>query len=156
MQFQCQFTQINCLVADSRKRSRGLSARVPQSGTLALSSVWHLALWHSALFGTWHFGTQLCLALGTLALSSIWHLALWHSALFGTWHSGTRGWTGTWQSRSVYRLAVDGGPTLCRFRRIFYNGTRFARCFSLDADFDEDRQLPSPLLASPRCSGQGH
>src|SRR5205823_6120936 len=26
-------------------------------GTLALSSVWHLALWHSARFGTWHFGT---------------------------------------------------------------------------------------------------
>src|SRR5438105_2273597 len=58
------------------------SAKVPQSGTLALSSVWHLALWHSALFGTWHFGTQLCLALGTLALSSVWHLALWHSSLF--------------------------------------------------------------------------
>src|SRR5437773_451620 len=40
-------------------------------GTLALSSVWHLALWHSAPFGTWHFGTQLRLALGTLALESI-------------------------------------------------------------------------------------
>src|SRR5438552_9049297 len=93
MQFQCQFTQISCLVADSRKRSRGLSARVPQSGTLALSSVWHLALWHSALFGTWHFGTQLCLALGTLALSSVWHLALWHSALFGTDET-----SGTWHS----------------------------------------------------------
>src|SRR5437870_1818426 len=79
MQFQCQFTQINCLVADSRTRSSGLSAAVSQS-----------APWHSALFGTWHFGTQLCLALGTLALSSVWHLALWHSALFGTWHSGTQ------------------------------------------------------------------
>src|SRR5438132_3941812 len=45
-------------------------------GTLALSSVWHLALWHSTPFGTWHFGTQLRLALGTLALSSVWHLAL--------------------------------------------------------------------------------
>src|SRR5947209_12958582 len=53
--------------------------QVPHSGTLALSSVWHLALWHSAPFGTWHFGTQLRLALGTLALSSVWHLALWHS-----------------------------------------------------------------------------
>src|SRR5437870_13851298 len=52
--------------------------QVPHSGTLALSSVWHLALWHSALFGTWHFGTQLRLALGTLALSSVCHLALWH------------------------------------------------------------------------------
>src|SRR5207302_11152017 len=40
----------------------GSECQVPQSGTLALSSVWHLALWHSALFGTWHFGTQLCLA----------------------------------------------------------------------------------------------
>jgi len=48
-----------------------------------------LALWHSARFGTWHFGTQLGLALGTLALSSVWHLALWHSARFGTWHFGT-------------------------------------------------------------------
>src|SRR5438309_1504820 len=69
MQFQCQFTQINCLVADSRKRSRGAEC---QSATI------------------WHFGTQLCLALGTLALSSVWHLALWHSALFGTWHFGTQ------------------------------------------------------------------
>src|SRR5947209_16870315 len=64
--------------------------QVPHSGTLALSSVWHLALLHSALFRTWHFGTQLRLALGTLALSSVWHLALWHSALFGTWHFGTQ------------------------------------------------------------------
>ena len=66
------------------------SAKVPQFGTLALNSIWHLALWHSASFGTWHFGTQLRLALGTLALSFVWHLALWHSALFGTWHFGTQ------------------------------------------------------------------
>src|SRR5205823_2830341 len=59
--------------------------------------------WHSALFGTWHFGTQLCLALGTLALSSVWHLALWHSP-----------------------GSCRREPTLCRARRIFYNGTRFA------------------------------
>src|SRR5947208_10386264 len=37
-------------------------------GTLALSSVWHLALWHSAPFGTWHFGTR--------GLNGTWHLAL--------------------------------------------------------------------------------
>src|SRR5205807_7128440 len=120
-------------------------------GTLALSSIWHLALWHSALFGTWHFGTQLYLALGTLALSSIWHLALWHSALFGTWHSKwacgiqqhlsptrqrgpclRRGlrccrFTHTDLVRSVYRPGSwRREPTLCRARRIFYNGTRFA------------------------------
>src|SRR5438067_10035659 len=49
-----------------------------------------VALWHSAPFGTWHFGTQLRLALGTLALSSVWHLALWHSTPSGTWHFGTQ------------------------------------------------------------------
>src|SRR5438132_11772196 len=57
-----------------------LSAKVPQFGTLALSSVWHLALWHSALFGTWHFGTQLGLAIGSLELSLVWQLALRTSA----------------------------------------------------------------------------
>src|SRR5438132_4075472 len=68
----------------------GSECQVPKSGTLALSSVWHLALWHSAPFGTWHFGTQLRLALGTLALSSGWHLALWHSRTdwhLALWHS---------------------------------------------------------------------
>src|SRR5207245_10354010 len=62
----------------------------PDERALPLASVWHLVLWHSAPFGTWHFGTQLRLALGTLALSSVWHLALWHSAPFGTWHFGTQ------------------------------------------------------------------
>src|SRR5438105_4791134 len=57
----------------------------------------NVALWHSAPFGTWHFGTQLRLALGTLALSSVWHLALWHSAPFGTWHSGTRSQGALWR-----------------------------------------------------------
>src|SRR5438067_10035660 len=73
-------------VPDGQQQRRARSAchsgsecQVPKSGTLALSSVWHLALWHSAPFGTWHFGTQLRLALGTLALNSVWHLALWHS-----------------------------------------------------------------------------
>src|SRR5437899_11955386 len=100
MQFQCQFTQISCLVADSRKRSRGLSARVPQSGTLALSSVWYLALWHSALFGTWHFGTQLCLALGTLALEA--ELAL------GTLN-GPAGFSSTLARRASEGLACAAG-----------------------------------------------
>src|SRR5207244_1437976 len=65
-------------VPDGQQQRRARSAchsgsecQVPKSGTLALSSVWHLALWHSAPFGTWHFGTQLRLALGTLALESI-------------------------------------------------------------------------------------
>src|SRR5438445_12520182 len=57
------------------------SAKVPQSGTLALSSVWHLALWHSALFVTWHFGTQICLALGTLTLTSVMNMPLCHSVV---------------------------------------------------------------------------
>src|SRR5207253_7816311 len=70
-------------VPDGQQQRRARSAchsgsecQVPKSGTLALSSVWHLALWHSAPFGTWHFGTQLRLALGTLALSSVGTLAL--------------------------------------------------------------------------------
>src|SRR5437870_7640052 len=70
----------------------------PRSGRLAgayrsdlrVPKCHNWALWHSAPFGTWHFGTQLRLALGTLALSSVWHLALWHSAPFGTWHFGTQ------------------------------------------------------------------
>src|SRR5207302_7453722 len=69
----------------------------------------NLALWHSAPFGTWHFGTQLRLALGTLALSSVWHLALWHSAPFGTWHFGTqlRLALGTFALSSVWDLALS-------------------------------------------------
>src|SRR5207245_11293062 len=68
----------------------GVECQVPKSRTLALSSVWHLALWHSAPFGTWHFGTQLRLALGTLALSSFCHLSVLQSARFVTWLSGIR------------------------------------------------------------------
>src|SRR5438132_12093508 len=58
-------------------------------GTLALSSVWHLALWHSAPVGTWHFGTQLRFALGTSALQH--RLALRTLALntAGACHVGT-------------------------------------------------------------------
>src|SRR5437899_7058642 len=68
----------------------------------------NLALCHSAPFRTWHFATQLRLALATLALSSVWHLALWHSAPFGTWHFGTqrRLALGTLALNSVWHLAL--------------------------------------------------
>src|SRR5207302_1859265 len=75
----------------------------------------NLALWHSAPFGTWHFGTQLRLALGTLALSSVWHLALWHSAPFGTWHFGTRGLNGTWHFGTWHSWALDTARGACHF-----------------------------------------
>src|SRR5947208_10386265 len=68
----------------------------PYRSDLRVPKCHNLALLHSAPFGTWHFGTQLRLALGTLALSSVWHLALWHSRTewhlaLGTWHSRRSG-----------------------------------------------------------------
>src|SRR5437764_14794582 len=68
----------------------------PYRSDLRVPKCHNLALWHSTPFGTWHFGTQLRLALGTLALSSVWHLALWHSAPFGIWPSGSREVSATW------------------------------------------------------------
>src|SRR5437899_4108322 len=77
------------IVCASRTASSS-GGHAPPAILAASAKCQKVALWHSTRFGTWHFGTQLRLALGTLALSSVWHLALWHSAPFGTWHFGTQ------------------------------------------------------------------